>query len=139
MATLDDVTRLASRLPEVIPGEHNGRLAWSVRRTCFAWVRPFRKADLKRFGKTTPPDGEILAVRVADLHEKEAVLAAAPAGIFTIPHFANYPAILIQIRSVSEAALHEALVDGWLACAPAALAERYLHEERRGGPDDPDG
>jgi hypothetical protein len=32
-------------------------------------------------------DGPILAVRVEDLGEKEAVLAAQPKAFFTIPHF----------------------------------------------------
>jgi hypothetical protein len=38
--------------------------------------RPPSKADIKRFGDTALPEGPILAVRVADLGEKEVVLAA---------------------------------------------------------------
>jgi hypothetical protein len=34
--------------------------------------------------------------------------------------------VLIQLRTVSPAALREALLDGWLACAPRRLAEQYL-------------
>jgi hypothetical protein len=33
--------------------------------------RPPSKADIKRFGDTAPPEGPILAVRVADLGEKK--------------------------------------------------------------------
>jgi hypothetical protein len=72
------------------------------------------------------PEGPILAVRVADLSEKEAVLAAQPGAFFTIPHFDGYAAVLIQLKNVSPAALREAITDGWLACAPARLVDQYL-------------
>jgi hypothetical protein len=109
VATIEDVARLVAELPEVTEGE-----------------RWFSKADLKRFGDETPPAGPILAVRVEDLGEKESVLAANPGAFFTIPHFNGYPAVLIQLTKVSKKALKEAIVDGWLACAPAKLAEQYL-------------
>jgi hypothetical protein len=131
VATLEDVARIALDLPQVTEGEHHGHRTWAVAGKGFAWERPFSKADLKRYGDVTPPDGPILAVRVEDLGEKEAVLAAPPKGFFTIPHFNGYAAVLIQLRVAGKKALREAIVDGWLACAPPALAEEYLAGARR--------
>jgi len=124
--SLDDVARMVSELPDVVEGESYGNRTWSVGGKGFAWERPFSKADIRRFGEETPPAGPILAVKVEDLGEKEAVLAAQPDAFFTIPHFDGYAAVLVQLRKVSRKALRDALVDGWLACAPAKLAEEYL-------------
>lgn len=131
MVSVEEAGRLAMALPEVTEGERSGTRTWSVGRKAFAWERPFSKADLRRFGATTPPAGPIVAVRVDDLGEKDAVLAAAPKGFFTIPHFDGYPAVLIQLDAVAKKALRDALVDGWLACAPPALAAHYLEQHRR--------
>jgi hypothetical protein len=130
MVSVDEVARMASDLPEVSEGERHGNRTWSVAGKAFAWERPFSKADIRRFGDATPPDGEILAVRVEDLGEKEAVLAAQPRAFFTIPHFDGYPAVLIQLKTVTKRAVREAIVDGWLACAPSKLADEYVEQEK---------
>ena len=126
MATIDDVAGLARQLPDVTEGERHGSRTWFVARKAFAWERPFTKADLRRFGERIPPAGPILAVRVEDLGEKEAVLAAHPDAFFTIAHFDGFSAVLIQLEEVSAQALREAVTDGWLACAPPRLADLFL-------------
>jgi hypothetical protein len=131
--TLDDVARIASGLPEVTESERYGNRTWSVAGKTFAWERPFRQADIRRFGEVPPPDGPILAVRVEDLVEKEAVPAEEPEAFFTIPHFDGYPAVLIQLKKVTRQTLREALIDGWLACAPQKLANDFIERARARG------
>jgi len=123
---VDEVARMASELPEVAEGRRHGNRTWSVAGKAFAWERPFSKADIKRFGDAAPPDGPILAVRVEDLGEKEAVLAAHPKSFFTIPHFDGYAAVLIQLKKATKRPVREALTDGWLACAPPRLVDQFL-------------
>ena len=126
MATMEDVAAIALALPGVTEGTRYGHRTWSVGGRAFAWERPLSKADVKRFGTLTPPDGPIAAVAVEDLGDKQAVLAAHPDELFTIEHFKNYPAVLIHLRKASGESLREIILDGWLVCAPPELAQEYL-------------
>lgn len=131
MVTIDEVSRLALELPHVTEGATRGNRSWVVAGKAFAWERPFSKADIRRYGEAKPPEGPILAVRVEDLGEKQAVLAANPTAFFTIPHFDGYAAVLIQLERATKRAVRDALTDGWLACAPAKLADELLARPRR--------
>ena len=126
MVTFDRVASIALALPEVTEAERGGTRTWFVAGKAFAWERPFRKADIARFGDVDPPAGPILAVRVASLDEKDAVLAVDRPGFFTIPHFDGYAGLLIQLAAVALPDLRAALRDAWLASAPRRLARDFL-------------
>jgi hypothetical protein len=128
--TLEEFGQLALALPEVTEGERWRNLTWYVDGKSFAWERPLSKADIKRYGEETPPDGPIAAVSVADLSEKEALLAENFKGVFTISHFDSYPAVLIQLRVAGRRIVKRLLEEAWLAGAPAALAADYLSRGR---------
>lgn len=131
MVTLDAVAKLALELPDTVEVERHGHRAWSVAGKVFAWERPFSKADIRRFGAALVPDGPIVAACVADLGEKEAVLSEHTPGVFTIEHFNNYPAVLVQLKTANLRVVRATLVDAWLTCAPAPLADAFLARSRR--------
>lgn len=115
--TLDDVDAIASELPGVTVGAKWGSCTWMIADKGFAWDRPLRKADLERLGDQKPPVGAILAVRTAGLDAKDALLAIAPPGFFTIQHFNNYPAVLIELRKARVKDVRAAILDAYSAVA----------------------
>ncbi len=67
----------------------------------------------------------MIAVRTDGLMEKEAILADPPPGVFHIPHFKGYAAVLVELGRIGLDDLRDILFDGWLAMAPTDLAERH--------------
>ncbi len=128
MAGLGDVERLVALLPEVSEGARYGHQTWLVGGKVFAWVRPFSKADLKRFADAPVPDGPILALVTDGLEDKESLLQAHPDHLFTIPHFEGYSAVLLHLARASDDDLREALLDAWLVHAPADVARSHLQQ-----------
>lgn len=120
--TIEDVARLALTLPEVSEGTRFGHRTWFVAGKGFAWERPLSKADVRRLGGQPPPVGPLLAVRVANLEEKEVLMMDPPHGFFDIEHFRGYPAVLIRLQQVDGDLLKTTLVEAWHACAPSSLA-----------------
>jgi len=110
---IDDAAKVALALPDVTEGRRWGNRTWFVAGKGFAWERPLSKADLKRLGSQQPPEGPLLAVRVANLEEKEVLMMDPPAGFFDIEHFSGYPAVLIQLQVVKRSVLKAAIAEAW--------------------------
>jgi len=122
MATRADVRRIALSLPAAEKvGE---RFAFSVRSKGklkgFAWVWMERVAPKK----PRVPNYGVLAVRVANLAERERLLSADPAKFFTEPHYEGFPAVLVRLGAVSVADLKRLLTEAWRCQAPIDLRQR---------------
>ncbi|TYL45985.1 MmcQ/YjbR family DNA-binding protein [Nocardioides sp. BGMRC 2183] len=128
MATLHDVRRIATALPEVTEKAAWGNQMWRVKDRGFVWERPLGKkdvADLEALGEPVP-EGELIGVRVADEADKQALLASEPDIFLTIPHFDGYTAVLVRLDAIGAAELEELIVEAWLLKAPKRLATAFL-------------
>jgi|SRR5215468_7467617 len=130
MANQDDVRRIASSLPSTTPWTKG--FGFSVRNgkkeKGFAWVWQERIAPKK----PRVPNPEVLAVRVADLDEKDALLALDREKFFTEPHYNGFPAVLVRLKAVGARELGELISAAWRCQAPRALVEEL--EGRRKTP-----
>ena len=115
MADQEDVRRIAVGLPDVT--EDADQFHFRVRGKGFAWVYPERVHPKKP--RVANP--EVLVVRVADLGEKEALLASSETTFFTTPHYDGYKAVLVRLANVDETQLTELLTDAWRSQAPDDL------------------
>ncbi|MDT5201321.1 MAG: hypothetical protein QOE52_340 [Mycobacterium sp.] len=129
MATWADV---ASVIGELQLTEERSPREWRVGKKLIAWERPLRRSDheaLTALG-TEPPQGDILAVRVADEGIKFALIADEPELYFTTPHFDGYPAVLVRLAEIDRLGLRELIVEAWLTQAPKRLVQEFLDEAK---------
>jgi hypothetical protein len=128
VATQDDVRRIALSLPET--SEVGGRFAFSVlnrgRQKQFVWVWVERVHP----GKPRVPNPAVVAIRVADLLERDVLLRSNPKAFFTEPHYAGFPAVLVRLAEIDAGELEELVTNAWHYQAPKALAEAF---RRTGG------
>jgi len=132
MATIDDARAIALALPGVTErvGGHTGEPAWRLSSGQIAWIRGPRATDLRQLAALGAawPEGPVLAVRVGSQEEKEALLAAEPEVLFTIPHFDGYSGLLVRLDAIERDRLAELIADAWLVRAPVLVAKKWLDE-----------
>ena len=122
MASQADVRRIALSLPET--EEEKGHFAFGLRikgkLKGYAWVW------LERIEPKMPrvPNPAVLAVRVANLGQKEAMISAEPKKFFTEPHYNGYPAVLVRLAEISVSDLRTLLTEARRCLAPAERADR---------------
>ncbi len=119
MATQADVRRIALSLPTA--EEEEGHFAFGVRvkgkLKGFAWVW-LERLDPKKPRVANPA---VLAVRVANVGAREALISAEPGKFFTEPHYEGFPAVLVRLAAVSAKDLRILLEEAWRCQAPKEL------------------
>jgi hypothetical protein len=114
MASQLDVRRIAFSLPET---SEEGGFAFAVAGKGFAWSW-MERIDPKRRRVANP---EVIAVRVANELEKQALLSLDSDVFFTEPHYDGYPAVLVRLRAIDLELLEKVLTDAWRCRAPRKL------------------
>jgi hypothetical protein len=135
MASMADLDELALSLPQVTKElTDDGRPSYSVHGKMFCFHRGRRPDALD--SETGDRLADVLMFRVADLEEKELLLASG--GVyFTTPHFKGYPAVLVRIPDLARMTrdeLRDLVVDSWLTRAQKRVAKAWLAENEP--PDD---
>ena len=127
MADQEDVRRIALALPDT--SEADDRFAFSVlnkgKQKGFVWAWNERVEPKK----PRVPRPDVVAIRVADLLDKEALLASDDEKFFTEPHYNGFPAVLVRLPSIGVDELEELIVEAWRCQAPRALADSFRPEE----------
>ena len=119
MADQADVRRIALSLPET--EEAADHFAFSVRNKGklkgFVWVWMERIVPKKP--RVAQPN--VIAVRVANLAEKDRLLALDQKKYFTEPHYNGFPAILVNLPAVRASELKPLITEAWRCQAPKDL------------------
>jgi hypothetical protein len=127
MADQRDVRRIALSLPGTSAARD--RFAFSVRNKDkdkgFVWVWQERVTPKK----PRIPNPAVLAVRVANLDERDFLLSADDDKFFTEPHYEGFPAVLVRLAAVGATELERLITAAWRCQAPRALVDAF-----EGGP-----
>jgi hypothetical protein len=128
VADQEDVRRIALALPETAEGAD--RFSFSVsnkdKQKAFVWAW----AERVEPKKSRVPRSDVVAIRVIDGFDKEALLASAPDKFFTEPHYNGFPAVLVRLPEIALDELEELIFDAWRCQAPRTLVEAFEHDER---------
>lgn len=131
MATLEDVRRVLADLPGVTEGENGwGAHNWRTKAGQIAWVRSANQSDIDQLADEgrTWPEGATIAVRVASIDERAALIDEDPQVFFAIPHFRSWPAVLLVLDRIDPERLEEVLLDGWILRVPKKFSSAWLRE-----------
>ena len=131
MATMADLDELALAMPQATKElSDDGRPAYFVHGKMFCFHRGRRPDAVD--ADTGERLSDVLMFRVADLGEKEVMLADDRGVFFTTPHFNGYPAVLMRIPDLAEIdrdELRDLVAEAWLTRAQKRVAKGWLAEQ----------
>lgn len=136
-ATAADVDEIAGSLPETELGISWGdRPTWKVPRgpkgKGFLLYRAPRKDAIDP--ASGDPYDDLIVIMTADDADKQALVDDPDTPFFTIDHFRNFNAVLVQasrLGEISRTELAEVITEAWLRMAPKRLAKAHLDEVAR--------
>ncbi len=124
MASLDDVRRIALRLPGSIEG--TDRFGFSVmvkgKAKGFLWTW-MEKVHPKR---PKEENEGVIAVVVPHQLVKEMLLASDPEVYFTEDHYNGFLAVLVRVEAISIEELEPLVVEAWKCKAPPDVVRQYI-------------
>ena len=129
MATQADVRRIALSLPGA--EEAPKHFAFEVRNQGklkgFVWVWMERVVPKK----ARVPQPAVIAVRVANLFDKDFLLGLDPVKFFTEPHYNGFPAVLVRLPAVTARELRPLITEAWRCQAPREVDSKEKPARRR--------
>jgi len=130
MATMRDLDGLALAMPLTEKHVEEGRPTYSVHGKFFCFHRRPRPDALDvRTGERLD---DVLVFCVADLGEKEIMLADERGIFFTTPHWNGYKAVLMRIGALGHLdreELRDLVAEAWLTRAQKRVAKAWLAEQ----------
>jgi hypothetical protein len=131
MATMSDLDKFALAMPQATKElSDDGRPAYFVHGKMFCFHRSRRPDAVD--AETGERLSDVLMFRVADLGEKEVMLADDRGVYFTTPHFNGYPAVLMRIPDLARIdrdELRDLVAEAWLTRAQKRVAKAWLAEQ----------
>lgn len=119
--------RIALSLPET--SEADDCFAFSVlskgKQKGFVWAWNERVEPRK----PKVPRADVVAIRVVDQEDKQALIASDGTKFFTEPHYNGFPAVLVRLPAVEPGELEALIFDAWRCQAPKALVQAFSREE----------
>ncbi len=137
-ASANDVEAIATGLPDTELGTSWGdRPTWKVPRGGNG--KGFLLYRAPRKDAVDPETGEqyddLIVIMTADDADKQALVDDPRTPFFTIDHFRNFNAVLVQASRLNEITrdeLAEVITEAWLRMAPKRLAKDFLSDAGRG-------
>jgi len=117
VATQQDVRRIALWFPQSTESDREFSFRVAGQQFVGLWRE---RVDPK---KPKVPHPGVIVLPVADLGDKQALLATDPQTFFTTEHYDGFSAVLVRLPEVDTQQLTELNTDAWRVKAPAKLRE----------------
>lgn len=130
-AGADDLDEICTALPEVELGVSWGdRPTYKVRGKGFLLFRAPHSTAIDP--STGEPFDDLVVITTPSAVEKQALVDDERLPFFTIEHFKNFNAVLVQqsrLGEIERDELAEIITDAWAAKAPKTLVKRFFADE----------